>query len=508
MNITTPCSYENRFKIHGAYICQPSDPEACEPCQKQFELGRKIMEMREAIVAMERQQSELETQVNAHHDTLTRRLPLEVIAEIFKLCIHSSDIINTDFQMTQDRFSLTAPLILSSVSQRWRNIAFSTPALWDHVPLHVTPANMKSLPYLVKDWIDRSGQCPLSIFVQTNHEGARNLIEVLNQYSSRWRLLYFIGPSDHLSLFSSDMEGTAKLETLILSSTAPGTNTTFDLKNLLVRPKVLITKHLRLKDVKIKLNHLSYLNVYDGLDVSECLEVLRCAPRLQKCKMRPEIHQNSVPLPSKPIVHGMLLDITLIGSRGLQILQRLRCPSLTKLILERVMTLGWMTDVVEFVQHSDCRIKYLFFSWIVLEKGDINILCNHIPNTLQHLHLTLSRPFPVFLFFDRLTIMSVTPENIQPLYFPLLEELVIDQERLLDCASLLTLYRTRTNLKCLILGKGVSIRWHRYTRPNTVTIVAKDDATLESTRTHFLALEQEGVRLDLNVGKIAEGRKF
>ncbi|KAJ7447286.1 hypothetical protein B0H11DRAFT_1696955, partial [Mycena galericulata] len=56
-----------------------------------------------------------------------RRIPSEILAEIFKFCVKDSLLLGRDYSIDNPR---VAPLVLSHVCSLWRAIAIKTPRLW------------------------------------------------------------------------------------------------------------------------------------------------------------------------------------------------------------------------------------------------------------------------------------------------------------------------------------------------------------------------------------------
>ncbi|KAF9483110.1 hypothetical protein BDN70DRAFT_990593 [Pholiota conissans] len=178
------------------YICQPTDADACVACQRVAELDAKLERMREAIADLERERRRWKVQVNANHDKLTWRVPPEIVASILKFSL-PENVTTLNLQYVTSMSTLGAPLVLSAVSRRWRDIAHSTPQLWTDVPLHLVESNYHSLPTLATDWMNKSGQCPLSINIcvpKNETEQALDLIRVVNQFSSQWIHLQYDAP--------------------------------------------------------------------------------------------------------------------------------------------------------------------------------------------------------------------------------------------------------------------------------------------------------------------------
>ncbi|KAF8959852.1 hypothetical protein BDZ97DRAFT_1373867 [Flammula alnicola] len=106
-------------------------------------------------------------------------------------------IVDKDFDCDHySKSEISAPLVLSSVCRKWRQVAYATPQLWTLVPLCVIGNNYLSLPRLTQEWISRSAQS-IYIFVNSNsyldHVAIDSLITVINQYSTTWPYLRSLG---------------------------------------------------------------------------------------------------------------------------------------------------------------------------------------------------------------------------------------------------------------------------------------------------------------------------
>ncbi|KAF9066952.1 hypothetical protein BDP27DRAFT_1174984, partial [Rhodocollybia butyracea] len=89
-----------------------------------------------------------------------RRLPVEILTEIFTHCLPSKHIPPSSLIME-------APLVLLSVCREWRTVALSTPRLWCSPRIrlpssgHLTDAKLKPHHTGIEQWLDRSGSLPL-----------------------------------------------------------------------------------------------------------------------------------------------------------------------------------------------------------------------------------------------------------------------------------------------------------------------------------------------------------
>ncbi|KAJ7755902.1 hypothetical protein B0H16DRAFT_1540049 [Mycena metata] len=108
------------------------------------------------------------------------KLPVEITSEIFTLCLPSVRSLR-DFDSSDEQWGgehIFAPpygptsMILSKICRSWREISFSTPALWSTVPLDLneTPekvlSSMEMFASIVDEWISRSHRQPLSFIIR------------------------------------------------------------------------------------------------------------------------------------------------------------------------------------------------------------------------------------------------------------------------------------------------------------------------------------------------------
>ncbi|KAJ6560958.1 hypothetical protein B0H10DRAFT_1159875 [Mycena sp. CBHHK59/15] len=148
------------------------------------EIGR----MQAAISDLASQCRRLRENIDAHQAlvSLARRLPEDVIREIFLACLPSTG--------NAVMSSREAPLLLGQVCGSWRKIAFSTPQLWSS--LHVVVPNLSKLRLItgaVGAWLTRSGVLPLSITLavsaacEPGSDNVATMLDVLTHFSRRWK---------------------------------------------------------------------------------------------------------------------------------------------------------------------------------------------------------------------------------------------------------------------------------------------------------------------------------
>jgi hypothetical protein len=142
---------------------------------------RQLLEQRKQIVAS----------MEAHQGLISciRRLPPEILAEIFMRCL--------PHQLCIKPKSGTAPLILTRICSRWRTVVLNTPRLWRSLDLGCPgrPKMLQENVAFLQNWLSRARGCPLSLVVDACYWGRDNahkeLAELLQPYTSQLARLSF-----------------------------------------------------------------------------------------------------------------------------------------------------------------------------------------------------------------------------------------------------------------------------------------------------------------------------
>ncbi|KIL67341.1 hypothetical protein M378DRAFT_9560 [Amanita muscaria Koide BX008] len=119
------------------------------------------------------------------------RLPREIVAEIFVLCLPDSEHVFNSIKS-----KTAAPLLLCKVSSLWRSLVLSIPRLWNELSIEIRnpKVDIDLATVMVDGWIARSGELPLSLRLHSygwnEKEKAMAMVKAhLNtffRYASRW----------------------------------------------------------------------------------------------------------------------------------------------------------------------------------------------------------------------------------------------------------------------------------------------------------------------------------
>lgn len=459
------------------------------------------------LANIENLRQDLNTQMNEHHDRLIHRFPPEISAEIFQMCL-PTDIMDKDLHSETSKHVLAAPLVLSAVCRRWRAISQSTPQLWMDIPLRLRASNLRSLPLLAKDWIDRSGQLPLSINFTVSPTKSlapaliSSMIAVLNQYSTRWLQLKYEGPSSALSQFASHTCGYSMLKTLKLKAYISRNFGAFNLGTFKLRPTDLLElSFVRLQTVTIDWNYLARLN-FTALSSADCLEALRRAPNLTHCTFSQILvlsPRSVLPALPSPIIHDSIQHLEFGGRVYKEIIEELRCASLRTCKIQAHGEEIEAITLASFFHLSGCSLESLSLLDVALYSADIDPLFSSVP-ALQHLYISLSfRSSDAFPreFFRQLSEVSTNAGINSPVYLPSLRSISFYPTKLLDWTLLLDLLvspsttnHLRKDLNCIVIAV-----WLNKQEPQPSQVAINQDVLRA-----LLNIRDAGLQLDLQVG--------
>jgi hypothetical protein len=147
-------------------------------------LDAEIARALQALASLFSERQKLREFEHAHLALLSpmRRLPPEVIAEIFLRCIPPQPYI---------LHARCAPLMLTGVCKRWRNIVLASPRLWSYVTLFAHAKTPATYTEGIRRWIMLSGASPLDLNLCCDYdvENAKAIVEIVAPTCERWRSL-------------------------------------------------------------------------------------------------------------------------------------------------------------------------------------------------------------------------------------------------------------------------------------------------------------------------------
>ncbi|KAG2057413.1 hypothetical protein BDR06DRAFT_951581 [Suillus hirtellus] len=137
--------------------------------------------------------------MNLHKGLLSAlwRLPTEVLSQIFNHCLSETRLFA--------RSTFRAPMLLTRICRRWREVAVGTPGLWCRLYVEADDKDMLKAAFCYDLWLKRSRGCPLSL--ELGYHSSTRLRSLLQPYMSHITSLqvyvnYFRGR--HPQLFATD----------------------------------------------------------------------------------------------------------------------------------------------------------------------------------------------------------------------------------------------------------------------------------------------------------------
>ena len=294
----------------------------CDPCMQLTAVGAKVYAHLKEINKLLKIQAEVKERVNQHHDPLAY-LPVEIASHIF--AIYTEDV-NSYFDPLCCNDIRGGPLLLGAVSKFWRQVAFSTPHLWNTVNILIlSNDNLPTKVRLTKEWLARSRELPLHLslgyptlnVVQSKFKPLIPLFNELQRVSPRWCTL-FLGFSPRLySTFLGKVTSAPTLETLKLIDAS-------EVEGDFHLPYTPLLKHLDIdvsvpfSSISIDWSGLTTVEAYQIL-ICEYFDILQLAEGLKSFRLGGLIGHQEYPLPTTALTHSALRELYLKTNEELRI---------------------------------------------------------------------------------------------------------------------------------------------------------------------------------------------
>ncbi|KIM37043.1 hypothetical protein M413DRAFT_448761 [Hebeloma cylindrosporum] len=403
--------------------CVVLDGSPCSPCKERAAILRQIKQLEEEIMKLKAKHHALGTTMNAIHDPFIHKLPPEISSRILSLSLPTLDK-GEDYpkalhgQWSIIRNEWTVPLKLGSVCRKWRQLAWATPDLWTtlyvRIKLSMPHSTAEFLPGLLREWLNRSGILPLTIYFfphddysdfrsdDTYPGGADDwtdilditaslVIDLLNSHSGRWRSIYLRANPAILERFSCSTEP-KQLVSLELSDTTDSDIPFSSLKFMTASelgPTHLKLTCLPLTSINIRWEKITHATL-SGISDDEALDFLRRAPNLEYYHVRA---QSSPAIVQKPILHPQLRSLNLLPDVSKNVLDALTLPFLEEFTHDSTYDDDLPLEaMLSFLKRSGCCLKLLQLRTGPWCSADLDRFLQALP-FLEHLYLHVSGDF-------------------------------------------------------------------------------------------------------------------
>ncbi|KAJ3516035.1 hypothetical protein NLJ89_g1375 [Agrocybe chaxingu] len=419
-------------------ISTSSHREHCAQCSSLGKLDGEILEAQSTLNRLEFEVCEtksrlerllgerkaMKAKLNAVHDRLTTKLPLELIAWIFRFCLPDDDG-STPPRPSKSRCRKKVilppiPLLLGSVSKMWRDIAWSIPHLWTCMSVHLRSAYDPCQLDAASAWLRRSKMLPLAVHIKnarsrTKSKSVDPIILLINQHSSRWRNVTLTLPASLLAEVRGDGGGAPILQTLYISTSTTSSRRVPQhllLDNVNPSPTRVDVQGLSFSATKIDWVNATHVR-FEGLHVAECLALFQAAPRMVACKLSSTTawrHNGAPPnhhIPNQPFIHHLLtFDLKMLNGESPDVLfEALALPSLDILTYHDARSFD--LDVVRLsLERWGCYVTALCLDEVKVKHKELVQLLRAPP--FLHLESLSLSDFTVTTHF--LSLLSETPK--------------------------------------------------------------------------------------------------
>ncbi|KAJ7080506.1 hypothetical protein C8R44DRAFT_824126, partial [Mycena epipterygia] len=447
-----------------------------EPTLRLERLDDEIVEMQKAIEKLTAERDSLGAYVAGHKALISpaRRLPLDVIQEIFMACIptHRNCVMSAS----------EAPVLLGRICSSWRIISLSTPRLWAtfHVVEPTRPFGDTTSPLFekkveqrletTKTWLKRSGQCPLSISLQCGVNSdpyysaphTNPFLQALIPVAPRWQHISFTAPSAVLDMLLPLTQADVPLLKSVTLRQRPYYSENANWGGFLgiLRASQISTCSISLApeplngftlaDLPLRWSQLTFLSIsgsipLEGFPSHEILEAISRCPALRSCILvvsdsadtTPGV-QSTHPIVELTFLHTLELScVDSVESTFTHFLPRLSLPGLQNFILRGAPAYGGpyrqiadlnsesQASINRFFAVSTCLESLRMDDMLLLGKSSLVQIIRNLPPTLRQLTIE-GTSGPSSLDDDFLAVLTPVPGR-PPFFCPALQEIAIYQ---------------------------------------------------------------------------------
>lgn len=395
--------YEKSNCTIGNNICKSCD----EINDVEQDIAQTVKHLRNLLL----RHQDLKTEANHVHSPIMDLLPVEIISKIFETCLERvDDEQDGSFTFTSLLHSeVGAPRMkLGAICRTWRQIAWSSPQLWKEVILvRCSPSERPDQYHMLDEWISRSKDLPLDLYLceyaddVTEDEYGQatwhTCLDLLAQCANRWRTMDVYLQMPSFEYLSKQIQDSPPVQSIILRRDQryhidiPENYCLFH--NHKLSPRSVSISGFFLQEIAI--NWEGVTNVYgENMSAEDCVELLKQAPQLQKCRFN-SIHAIDVEdAPTTPLIlrHQSLKYLS-FASRDLcvQLFNKISLPGLTyfKCNLSPHDPLPDDPSLLPFFRRSSFSLTHLELTTGALTSGYLISILNTVP-TLIHLRLDVS----------------------------------------------------------------------------------------------------------------------
>jgi hypothetical protein len=295
--------------------------------------------------------------VNRFHSPIVRQLPPDITSTIFEFCLPDF----SDYPLALSTYSVSSPispLSLGSICSYWRDIAWSTPSLWSSMVVHNPSKHF--VTGIAPEWLTRSGLLPLSIRISSTFEYLNNavfaLVDIINQYSTRWSNLDLKIPDVCYQRFHAVGNHAPILRSIGIHCSADvgPRSLNFQLKSCPRLERASLSK-FPMDGSNFQWDNLTHVTLL-SMSLPDTFRILRKTPRLVVCQIGGFTFEQHI---EPPILSSMRSLLLLNMSIAKDLLDSLVAPHLEEFNLPFFHHLGTEAVITSFFRRSACSLRSL-----------------------------------------------------------------------------------------------------------------------------------------------------
>lgn len=276
------------------FSCTRSSGKPCKECRNlaAYDHAHPHQQNSVSADAYITERLRLKTLVNQRHDFVASHFPPELSAHIFKFTLPVYSKRHAHPSMTDEM--LPVQYILGAVCRTWRHIVWTSPTMWTSLSFDVFSEGDKR--DLVRQWLARSGQLPLSLHLYSDgldyhqawkfDEKISGLIDIINLHSAQWHELCLSVPPKFMTYLSGNPTSiTSSLDCIrlrFIPENARPTKLSFHIQH---QPTSVNVGSMPLGFIDFSWSRLTRIKA-EGFSVSECIQLFQNARLLQEFHLR------------------------------------------------------------------------------------------------------------------------------------------------------------------------------------------------------------------------------
>jgi hypothetical protein len=304
------------------------------------------------------------------------------LAKIFVLCLPDDEFVEVDV--------LDAPLLLVQICSHWRNIALSTPRLWNSISVDIkfdevsADYTLDCRPFgrkhSIEAWLSRSGNLPLSIKIYyIDYDPwpiSDDFVDIFIPWSSRWSNLHLDLPQPPIERLVCDSSvSTPNLETLTLRIQDDIDPLTLTQTAIRLQKITLLHGFLAPSYLKIPWSQLTEFRSSSEHedDLKDCLDLLQLCPNLTHLSL------------------GDIGDVSDAVSRPLVVMPRLSWLQVESWINFLAKEEWCKSELLSLVYRSSSPLELInIVQSVEMVRSDLDA-CFESIRTLREISVTISR---------------------------------------------------------------------------------------------------------------------